>query len=85
MSRRVRKTNHGITDWNNLVATIKEIKVDHKSLRFTARAYNIPKSSLGRYVNKLNDANEDISTLDDDALLKLVKSVSSYATPSLVS
>jgi len=85
MSRRVRKTNHGITDWNNLVAAIKEIKVDHKRLRSTARAYNISKSSLGRYVNKLNDANEDISTLDDDALLKLVKSVSSYATPSLVS
>lgn len=84
MSRYVRKSDRGITDWNALVAAIKKVKLDNKSIRSTAKAHNIPKSSLARYIQKVNDTMEDISTIDGEALLKLVKSVASYATPLMV-
>lgn len=55
MPRYVRKTERGITDWNKLVAAIKDIKIDNKGIRSTAKTYNIPKSSLARYIQKFND------------------------------
>ncbi|KAL1516835.1 hypothetical protein ABEB36_000682 [Hypothenemus hampei] len=84
MSRYVRKTDHGITNFNALVAAIKDVKLANKSIRSTAKSYNIPKSSLARYIQKASVEIEDISAVDDDELLKLVKRVASYATPFMV-
>ena len=53
-NRRQRKTAHGISDFDALVNAMKAIKIENKSIRSTGRDYNIDKSSLLRYVKKLD-------------------------------
>lgn len=84
MSRRPRKTNHGITDFEVLLKAIKEVKVDKKPIKTTARLYDIPHSSFARYVQKFDVRIPDITQLNDTELAKVVKEIASYAAPSLV-
>lgn len=84
MSRRARKTDHGITDFDALLKAIKEVKVDKNPIKRTARTYNIPSSSFLRYIKKFDDEVPDITQVSDDVLMKIVKKVASYTKPSLV-
>lgn len=84
MSRRPRKTEHGISDFEALMKAIKQVKVDKKSKQSTAREYNIPRSSLVRYIAKLDATIPDITQVSDVELMKAIKAVASYCTPSLV-
>ncbi|XP_033228833.1 uncharacterized protein LOC117180445 [Belonocnema kinseyi] len=63
-------------DANALVAAVKEILIEKKALRSVARAYNIDKSRLFRYISKLNDSNLDPSTASEEKLIEFLSSLS---------
>ncbi|XP_031637668.1 uncharacterized protein LOC116350086 [Contarinia nasturtii] len=83
-NRRERKTDHGVSDFDALLNAIKAIKIEKKRIRPTARAYSISKTSLTRYVEKLDKEVADISKLSDVELLAILRRIASYATPKLV-
>lgn len=78
MRRYKRKTDRGVSDFDALLIAIKEIKLNKKSIRSTAMKYNIPKSSLARYIRKINAEIHDISLFDDDELMKVVRRAAAY-------
>lgn len=84
MSRRSRKTDHGITDYNGLLSAIKQVKINKKSIKATARDYNIPGTSFLRYIKKIDDEFPDITKVSDDELLKNIKRIASYSKLSMV-
>jgi len=53
-ARRPRKTDRSIKDFQALLNAMKAIKIDKKSRKSTAQAYNINMRSLGRYVQKFD-------------------------------
>ncbi|XP_033221237.1 uncharacterized protein LOC117175639 [Belonocnema kinseyi] len=63
-------------DAKALVAAVKEILIEKKALRSVARAYNIDKSRLFRYISKLNDSNLDPSTASEEKLIEFLSSLS---------
>lgn len=69
----------GVTDFDALLKAIKEIKIDNKSLRATCKAYNIPRTSMSRYVGKLDAKFPDISAVNDAALIKELRSMTSLS------
>lgn len=78
-SRRARKTDRGIKDFENLLNAVKEVKIEKKKILRVAKAYGIPDNSLGRYIKKLDDIVPDISAVPDDQLLKILKESTSYS------
>lgn len=62
-------------DFGDLLKAVKKVRIEKKSIRSVANSFKISKSSLGRYVNKLDAVSNDISTLDDDTLLQVLKGV----------
>lgn len=89
-SRRERKTEHGVSDFDALVKALKAIKIEKQSIRSTASDYGIDKSSLSRYVTKfdkeLRDKNlKQITDVSDAELMTIVRRIASYSTPKLVS
>ena len=83
-NRRQRKTEHGISDFDTFLNAIKAIKVEKKSIRSTAHDYSIDKSSLSRYVKKLDKEVPDITKVSDADLLVIVRRIGSYATTKMV-
>lgn len=79
-----RKTTHGISDFDALQNAIKAIVIDKKSIQSTAKAYNISRRSLGRYIKKFKAAVPDIAGVPDDDLMIVVRRIASYATNKLV-
>lgn len=62
----VRKTGHGVKDFDALMKTIKEIKFLGIKIYIVARTHNIPKSTLNEYVSKLDNAVPEIFNISDD-------------------
>lgn len=83
-SRKPRKTDHGVNDLEALLNAVKAIKIDKKGLRATATAYKIPKSSLSRYIEKVDKEIPDIGAVDDEQLSTVLQDIASYTTPKLV-
>lgn len=79
-----RKTDHGVSDFDALMRAIKEIKVNNKPITTVARAYNIPKSSMFRYIQKLDAIVPDITELDDEELRSKIHEIASYAVLSVM-
>lgn len=77
---------------NTLVAAINDISIKKKSIRSVARAYQIDKSKLFRYIAKSKDVNLDLSNASDAKLTgflsllngkscgKMVRSLSFFLT-----
>lgn len=63
---------------------IKEIKVNKKPITTVARAYNVPKSSMFRYIKKLDAIVPDVAELDDDELTSKIREIASYAVLSVM-
>lgn len=72
------KCRTGVTDFDALLKAVKDIKNEKMSLRAAAKAYNIPRTSLGRYMTKINTKIPDISVVDETKLLKELRSITSY-------
>lgn len=83
-SRRPRKSDRGVTDYNALLSAIKDIKVEKKSIRSTASAFKIDKSSLSRYVTKFDKIVSNIEDVSDADLLEIVHSIAFYSAPKQV-
>lgn len=79
-----RKTDQGVSDFDALMRAIKEIKVNKKPITTVARAYNVPKSSMFRYIKKLDAIVPDIAELDDDELTSKIREIASYAVLSVM-
>lgn len=74
-------------NFDALLSAVEEIKIDKKSIRSVAAAYNIPKSNLARYIGKIDAIGLDISKLDDDEILHNLLNVTHHgaATVSTIS
>lgn len=83
-ARRSRSTERGISNYEELLDAIKEIKVKKKSVQSTAKFYNIDRKSLGRYVKKFDLEVPDITQVDDEALLKILRRIASYQKHKMV-
>lgn len=82
-----RKTNHGINDHEALLRAVKEIKIDKKSIRSVCSKYGVSKTSMLRYLNRLDEQFDDISVVDKSELmdvLKLSSRVGSYKQVNLL-
>lgn len=60
-------------DFNALLQAIKECLLENKPVRTTARAHNLPKSTLDRHMKKVKEAYDDISMVSDDILMDFVR------------
>lgn len=83
-SRKKRKTEHGVSDHDALLAALKDIRINNTSVKKSAATFNINRISLGRYLKKFNDQVPDLEKLNDEQLLKIVRKIASYTTPKLV-
>ena len=81
--RRDRSTERGISDNMMLLSAIKAIKIDKKSVRAVAEAYNIDRKTLGRHLVKFDSEVPDVSALSDEELLYVIKRIVSYASTAL--
>lgn len=82
-SRKPRKTDRGLKDFEALLNAIRSIKIDKKSVISAATAYDIKRTSLTRYIAKFDEVVPDISVVPDDELLKIVQRISTpYADTS---
>lgn len=84
MTTRQRKTDRGVTDYVALIKAIKLVKCEGFSKIAAAEQHKIPKSSFYRYIDKLDEQIPDITKVDDNLLLKAVKKIASYSTPTKV-
>lgn len=69
-TRRKRKTSRGVSDYDELLDAIKDIKLYKKSVKSTATAHNIKRTSLLRYIAKFDAEVPEIENVDDAGLLK---------------
>lgn len=72
------------SDYEQLLAAIKAIKVDKKRVNSSAKAHGIDRKTLDRYVAKFNAEVPDISAVSDAKLLKIVQRIRSHAETALV-
>lgn len=78
-SRFKRKTDRGNFDLKDAVQAVKAVKLDNKAVRAAAVQYNVPKSTLWRYVDIVSKKHEEISTVSDEQLLETIQHVGTYA------
>ena len=74
---------YGVQNLGDLVKAIKEIKVEKKLVRAVAKAYSIPKTSLFRYISKLDEQISDIALIDDDELTDKICKLTSHGSPTV--
>lgn len=60
-------------DFNALTNAIKRCLVEKQSVKPTAAAFAIPRTSLIRYLKKVEEEFDDIEAVDDVALLEFVR------------
>lgn len=72
-----RKTEDSPTDPNKVLVALKAVQIEKCSVKSVARDHNIPRSSLSRYLTKINQEFSDISTISDQQLLDCIKSFTS--------
>lgn len=72
-------------DFNALLQAIKCCLADNKPVKGTAKAYDIPRSSLQRYVKKVAAQFDDISSVEDGVLLEFVRDCSQRRPSNMVS
>lgn len=60
-----------------ILDAIRAVKIEKKATNSVAKMYNIPKSNLYRYIEKLNENFPDDITPTDEQLIEFVNSFSS--------
>lgn len=68
-----RKTEDSPTDPYKVLEALKAVKIEKRSVKSVSNDHNIPRSSLSRYLTKINQAFLDISTVSDQQLLDCIK------------
>lgn len=72
-----RKTEDSPTDPIKVLEALKAIKIEKCSVKSVAQNHNIPRSSLSRYLTRINYSFSDISMISDQQLLDCIKSFTS--------
>ena len=65
-------------DFNVLLVAIKRCSVDKLPIKSTAAMYAISRTTLQRYVKKVEEHFEDIETTEDDALLDFLRACNKH-------
>lgn len=60
----IRKTIATAPNKNKILAAIKDVRIEKKSLRAVATARNIPASSLCRYLKKIDAVFKDVGIIE---------------------
>lgn len=68
-------------NFNGLVDAIKRCLKDKQSIKSTAKTYGLPRTSLIRYLKKVEANFDDISSVEDSVLLEFVRDAG-QRTPS---
>lgn len=71
-------------DFDKLLLAIKDVKINGKSKQATAKAYNIKRTNLRRYLNKLDDELPDITALVDTDLVQMLHRYTERNPPLMV-
>lgn len=75
-----RKTDHGNVDEDALIAALKAVKLANQSIRASALAFQIPRSTLQRHIDRFDETENDIITMTDAQLLDFVQNRQTYGT-----
>lgn len=68
-------------DFDALIVAVKACILDKLPVRATTRRYGIARSSLQRYIDKVNAIFSDLSVVNDDDLMEFVR-LAHARTPS---
>lgn len=60
-------------NFDALMKAIKQCLIDNNGVRSTARECNISHSTLLRYITKVTEAFDDVSTVEDSVLLNFIR------------
>lgn len=82
--RYVERQEKADVDFNSVLQAVKAVKKSKMSFRKAAAAHKITKSSLARYVKKIDETYNDISKVGDQMLLKLLRSFTSFGEMNMV-
>lgn len=73
MSSNKKTTQSEQIDFDDILKAIKDVVIERKGLRVTARACNIDNTKLCRYIKRLSYKFEDLSTISDSELLDAIR------------
>ena len=76
-SRRPRKTDRGVKDFEAVLDAIVSVKIKKKSLRSVANAFNLPRTTLLRHLNAFDAEIPDITKVSSEQLLEIVRRIAS--------
>lgn len=77
-----RKSNRASINFINLTKAIKAVEVGNIAVATAARIFEIPRTSLNRYIQKIEKENVDIVNIKDDKLSELLQRCVSYESLS---
>lgn len=85
-SRYKRKSNRGLSrlDHDALVNALKAVKVGTQALRAAAKTFNIPRTSLQRYIKSFEATGKDMATMSNQEIKDFIGTLTTYGTNQLV-
>lgn len=84
MSAQKGKKTEDSVDFGILIQAIRDVKMNKKAAKPTARAYKIPKTSFYRYLEKVNAKYTDISRVDDVELMNCLRGITARGTKTVI-
>lgn len=74
----VKKKEDSTPDADHLLNAIKEIRIEKNTVQSVSTARKIPKSSLFRYLKKIDKEFPDISKATDEEILQTICSITAH-------
>lgn len=71
-------------DLDALVQAIKDVKLNQRPIRSTAKNFSIPRTNLMRYIERLNDEVPDITAIPDSNLKDILLTYTARVPPLMV-
>lgn len=72
------------TESKNVLRAIKVVKIDIQSIRSTAEQFDIPKTNLFRYIQKIDAKFPDFAAVSDTELLDFIQIITSKSNDRTV-
>lgn len=60
-------------DFDALLAAVKDVLIEKNGIRATARAYNLPKSTLEWHTKKVKESFDDVASVSDSVLMGFIR------------
>lgn len=71
-------------NYTSLIHAIKQCIIGNLPIKSTAKKFNIPRSSLQRYLKKVREKFDDLSSVGDDVLLDFVRDCNKRTPSNMV-